>query len=132
MRIRSAALGAGLLGATAVSAAQSSLPVDKVYGTNLGSWLLAEPWMFPKEWVEKMGGESCEADCSSCAYSEFDLVKKLGQEQADKVFEEHWKTWFTEKDADIIKNAGLNTIRIPLGYWIVESLVDRSTDLAVV
>ncbi|CEL59108.1 putative glucan endo-1,6-beta-glucosidase B OS=Aspergillus oryzae (strain ATCC 42149 / RIB 40) GN=exgB PE=3 SV=1 [Rhizoctonia solani AG-1 IB] len=128
MRIRSAALGAGLLGATAVSAAQSSLPVDKVYGTNLGSWLLAEPWMFPKEWVEKMGGESCEADCSSCAYSEFDLVKKLGQEQADKVFEEHWKTWFTEKDADIIKNAGLNTIRIPLGYWIVESLVDRSTE----
>ncbi|ELU38124.1 hypothetical protein AG1IA_07847 [Rhizoctonia solani AG-1 IA] len=91
---------------------------------------------------------SCEADCSSCAFSELyvfsrrsfvyqahihisDLVKKLGQEQADKVFNEHWATWFTEKDADIIKNAGLNTIRIPLGYWIVESLVDRSTEYYV-
>ncbi|KAF8729308.1 Cellulase (glycosyl hydrolase family 5), partial [Rhizoctonia solani] len=150
MRLHSVALGTGLLGASAVSAAKNSLPVNKVYGTNgiseqLGSWLLAEPWMFPNEWVNKMGGDSCEADCSSCAFSELyvfprrsvvyqahihisDLVKKLGQEQADKVFNEHWATWFTEKDADIIKNAGLNTIRIPLGYWIVESLVDRSTE----
>ncbi|KAF8747890.1 Cellulase (glycosyl hydrolase family 5) [Rhizoctonia solani] len=114
MRLHSVALGTGLLGASAVSAAKNSLPVNKVYGTNgtseqLGSWLLAEPWMFPNEWVNKMGGDSCEADCSSCAFSEL-------------------ATWFTEKDADIIKNAGLNTIRIPLGYWIVESLVDRSTE----
>ncbi|KAF8749266.1 glycosyl hydrolase 5 (cellulase A) family [Rhizoctonia solani] len=128
MRLRSVAIGTSLLGATAVSAAKSSLPVDKVYGTNLGSWLLVEPWMLPNEWVNKMGGDSCESDCSSCAYSEFDLVKKIGQERADKVFDEHWATWFTEKDADIIKNAGLNMIRIPLGYWIVESLVDRSTE----
>jgi len=27
-----------------------------------------------------------------------------------------------------LKNAGLNTVRIPLGYWIVEPLVDRTTE----
>ncbi|KDN35660.1 hypothetical protein RSAG8_11403, partial [Rhizoctonia solani AG-8 WAC10335] len=37
-------------------------------------------------------------------------------------------TWFTEKDVDAIVAAGLNTVRIPVGYWIVESLVDRSTE----
>ncbi|KAJ1302963.1 hypothetical protein OPQ81_003255 [Rhizoctonia solani] len=147
MRLRSVALGTGLFGATAVSAAKNGLPVDKIYGTNvgimtlftlykthrlrsftqLGSWLLVEPWMLPKEWMNKMGGETCN-DCSTCAASEFDLVKKIGQEKADWVFDEHWATWFTEKDADAIKNANLNALRIPLGYWIVESLVDRSTE----
>ncbi|CAE6475752.1 unnamed protein product [Rhizoctonia solani] len=128
MKLHSVALGTGLLGAAAVSAAKNGLPVDKVYGVNLGSWLLVEPWMLPKEWVEKMGGEICDADCSSCAASEFDLVKKIGQEKADQVFEEHWKTWFTEKDVDAIVDAGLNSVRIPLGYWIVESLVDRTSE----
>ncbi|CAE6350407.1 unnamed protein product [Rhizoctonia solani] len=127
MRLRFIALGTGLFGAAMISAAKAGLPVDKVYGVNLGSWLLSEPWMFPKEWVEKMGGESCD-DCSQCAASEFDLVKKLGQTQADKVFAEHWSTWFTQKDVDDIAAAGLNTVRIPLGYWIIEDLVDRNSE----
>ncbi|CAE6412240.1 unnamed protein product [Rhizoctonia solani] len=127
MRLASFALGAGLLGATSVAAAQKGLPVDKVYGVNLGSWLLSEPWMFPKEWVEKMGGDSCD-DCSKCAASEFDLVKKLGQNRADQVFKEHWSTWFTQQDVNDIAAAGLNTVRIPLGYWIIEDLVDRESE----
>ncbi|KEP51497.1 glycoside hydrolase family 5 protein, partial [Rhizoctonia solani 123E] len=100
MRVRLLATGTGLLGATIVSATINGLPVSKVYGVNLGGWLLAEPG----------------------------LVQKLGQEKADKVFAEHWTTWFTEKDVDAIAEAGLNSVRIPLGYWIVESLVDRSTE----
>ncbi|CAE6490971.1 unnamed protein product [Rhizoctonia solani] len=127
MRFGSVALGSGLLGATAVTAAKAGMPVDKIYGVNLGSWLLAEPWMFPNEWVNKMGGESCD-DCSKCAASEFDLVKKLGQTRADKVFAQHWSTWFTQKEVDAIAAAGLNTVRIPLGYWIIEDLVNRKTE----
>ncbi|EUC58895.1 glycoside hydrolase family 5 protein [Rhizoctonia solani AG-3 Rhs1AP] len=127
MRLRSFLVGTGLLGATTVTAARNGLPVDKVYGVNIGGWLVAESWMFPKEWA-KIGGETCDNDCSSCAASEFDLVRKLGQEKADQVFTEHWTSWFTEKDVDAIAAAGLNTVRIPLGYWIIESLVDRSTE----
>ncbi|KDN35897.1 hypothetical protein RSAG8_11205, partial [Rhizoctonia solani AG-8 WAC10335] len=128
MKIHSLAAGTSLLSAAAISAAKNGLPVDKVYGVNLGSWLLTEPWMLPKEWVNKMGGETCDTDCSSCAASEFDLVRKLGQEKADQVFAEHWATWFTEKDVDAIVAAGLNSDPHPLGYWIVECLVDRSTE----
>jgi len=116
------------LGATHVFAS-GSLPVSKVYGVNLGSWLLLEPWMLPNEWVN-MGGETCfeTGPCNTCVASEFDLVKKLGQDQADKVFLEHWQTWFTEEDVGKIVDAGLNTVRIPLGYWIIEPLVDRTTE----
>ncbi|KAF8521576.1 glycoside hydrolase family 5 protein [Hysterangium stoloniferum] len=116
------------LGVTHVFAS-GSLPVSKIYGVNLGSWLLLEPWMLPNEWV-KMGGETCfeTGGCTTCVASEFDLVKKLGQAEADKVFLQHWQTWFTEEDVRNIVDAGLNTVRIPLGYWIIESLVDRTTE----
>ncbi|CAE6350666.1 unnamed protein product [Rhizoctonia solani] len=126
MKLHSIALGSGLLGAAAIRAAKNGLPVDKVYGVNLGGWLLSEPWMNPKEWLS-MGGEQCD-DCSTCAASEFSLVQKLGQTKADEVFAQHWSTWFTQKNVDEIAAAGLNSVRIPLGYWIVEPLVDRSTE----
>ncbi|KAG9097099.1 hypothetical protein FS749_007078 [Ceratobasidium sp. UAMH 11750] len=126
MKLHSTICGASLVAAVAVSAGKSGLPVDKVYGVNLGSWLLSESWMFPNEWQE-MGGEVCN-DCSTCAATEFALTQKLGQEQADKVFAKHWSTWFTQVNVDAIADAGLNTVRIPLGYWIVEPLVDRSTE----
>ncbi|KAG9097098.1 hypothetical protein FS749_007077 [Ceratobasidium sp. UAMH 11750] len=126
MKLRTAICGAAFLGSGAVHAAGNGLPVDKVYGVNLGSWLLSEPWMFPNEW-KAMGGEIC-ADCSKCAMSEFDLTRKLGQARADEVFAKHWANWFTQADVNRIADAGLNTVRIPLGYWIVEDLVDRSTE----
>ena len=137
-------------------AANGGLPVDKVYGVNvssahahsqclfpsssqLGSWLLTEPWMLPNEWV-RMGGETCfqGGSCAACAASEFDLVKKIGQERADEVFQQHWETWFSESDVQNIANAGLNTVRIPVsaclsdvlfggcgmhGRWVVSSCV---------
>ncbi|KAG8693790.1 hypothetical protein FRC09_010298, partial [Ceratobasidium sp. 395] len=56
------------------------------------------------------------------------LTEKLGQDRADRVFAKHWATWFTQEHVDKIANAGLNTVRIPLGYWIIEPLVHRSTE----
>ncbi|KZW01212.1 glycoside hydrolase [Exidia glandulosa HHB12029] len=106
-------------------AAQVQLPVKKVYGVNLGNWLVSEPWMSPNEWLD-MGGEDCD-DCSTCIRSEFALAKALGKD-ADRVFQKHWDTWFNQSDIDRIKAAGLNTVRIPLGYWLVEPLVDRKTE----
>ncbi|KAF8584224.1 glycoside hydrolase family 5 protein [Ramaria rubella] len=77
-----------------------------------------------------MGGETCfeTGSCATCAASEWGLMKKLGQEKGDLVFQQHWETWFTQSDVNNIKNAGLNTVRIPLGFWIIEDLVDRQTE----
>lgn len=113
--------------------------------------------MLPNEWAQ-MGGDSCfqTGSCENCAASEWGLVKKIGQTQADKVFLEHWSTWFTETDVQNIANAGLNTVRIPvrfsflppcpstklrnspqtplffqLGFWIIEDLVNRTTEFYV-
>ena len=76
--------------------------------------------MLPNEWV-RMGGETCflNGSCADCAASEFDLVKKLGQEKADAVFQEHWETWFAQSDVNAIADAKLNTVRVPVSIHSV-------------
>ncbi|KAL5531296.1 hypothetical protein ACEPAG_4173 [Sanghuangporus baumii] len=98
---------------------------DKIYGVNLGSWLLMEPWMLPKEW-KAMGGEICD-NCADCIASEFAFAQAY-PDTVDEIFDSHWSTWFTQSDVDSIASWGINTIRLPLGYWIVEPLVDRKTE----
>ncbi|KDQ06470.1 glycoside hydrolase family 5 protein [Botryobasidium botryosum FD-172 SS1] len=87
-----------------------------------------EPWMSPNEWLS-MGGEFCPSgDCSTCRQSEWSLAKYLGQEKTNEVFKKHWETWLTQEEVDGMVAAGLNTIRIPLGFWIIEDIVDRSDE----
>jgi aryl-phospho-beta-D-glucosidase BglC (GH1 family) len=35
-----------------------------------------------------------------------------------------WESWLTQDDVDCIVAAGLNSIRVPLGFWIIEDIVD--------
>ncbi|KAF8637489.1 hypothetical protein AX17_002793 [Amanita inopinata Kibby_2008] len=112
------------LSAAALFVEGASFP-SKIYGVNLGSWLLIEPWMLPAEWMS-MGGQICN-DCSTCISSEFAFAKAYPN-TVDQLFNQHWNTWFNQADVDQFVAAGLNTVRIPLGYWIVEPLVDRSTE----
>lgn len=37
-----------------------------------------------------------------------------------------WQDWLTQDDVDEIAAAGLNTVRIPLGFWIVDDIVDKT------
>lgn len=117
------ALAASLL-ALASSAFAGQQP-DKIYGVNLGSWLLLESWMLPAEWVA-MGGEIC-ANCADCISTEFALAKAY-PDTVDEKFEKHWSTWFTQDDVTKLKDLGINTVRVPLGYWLVEPLVNRTDE----
>ncbi|KAK0202423.1 glycoside hydrolase family 5 protein [Desarmillaria ectypa] len=97
----------------------------KVYGVNLGSWLVLEPWMLPQEWID-MGGEQCN-DCSQCIASEFKFARAY-PDTVDAKFAAHWSSWFNQTDVQNLVEVGINTVRIPLGYWIIEALVDRRTE----
>lgn len=92
---------------------------SKIRGVNLGGLFVAEPWMMSDEW-SSMG-------CSGLN-SEFDCVLKLGQTAANKAFQKHWDTWITKDDITQIASLGLNTIRIPVGYWIYEDIVYKDSE----
>lgn len=94
--------------------ANAWLPEGKIRGVNLGGLFVVEPWMMQDEWSAMgCGGKT----------SEFDCVLALGQTAANAAFQAHWNRWITHDDITQIASLGLNTVRIPLGYWIYEDIV---------
>ncbi|KAK0489258.1 glycoside hydrolase superfamily [Armillaria novae-zelandiae] len=105
---------------------QAVLP-NKVYGVNLGSRLVLEAWMVPQGWLD-IGGQQCN-DCSQClTYLNSSAFARAYPDTVDEVFNKHWSSWFNQTDVNALVEAGINTVRIPLGYWIVEALVNRTTE----
>jgi aryl-phospho-beta-D-glucosidase BglC (GH1 family) len=89
---------------------------DKFRGVNLGSQFIIEPWMASDEFTSMgCGGLNDEWSC----------VQSLGQDAADAAFQKHWDSWITQDDITQIKSLGLNTVRIPVGFWIREDLVQE-------
>ncbi|KAI5966170.1 uncharacterized protein KGF55_000479 [Candida pseudojiufengensis] len=87
----------------------SSLP--KIYGVNLGGWLVTEPWITPSiyEHIEKKYG--------ILPIDEYNLCKILGKVKAKQYLTTHYETFYNENDIEKISKLGLNLIRIPIGYW---------------
>ncbi|KAJ9193456.1 CAZyme family GH5 [Paecilomyces variotii] len=96
------------------------LPLSgKIRGVNLGSLFVFEPWLAESEWSE-MGCGNQKA--------EFDCVSTLGQDAANSAFQKHWGSWITKSDISQMQSYGLNTIRIPVGYWLYEDIVYTNSE----
>ncbi|KAF7791719.1 hypothetical protein EIP86_002743 [Pleurotus ostreatoroseus] len=76
----------------------------KQRGVNLGSWFVLERWI----------AESPFRQAKTPAQSDLDVA--LGQ-NAKEVLERHWDTWITEQDFAWLVDRGLNTVRLPIGYY---------------
>lgn len=83
---------------------------EKVRGVNLGGWLVLEPWITPSMFRE--GGPK----------DEYSLSAELGPDEGFRRLSDHWNSWITEDDFRQIAGAGLNHVRIPIGYWSVLKL----------
>jgi glucan 1,3-beta-glucosidase len=82
---------------------------NKVRGVNLGGWLLLEPWITPS-FFERVNDDS--------VVDEYTLCRKLGS-QCLPTLKAHWNSFITQDDFNTIARAGLNHVRIPIGYWAV-------------
>ena len=76
-----------------------------LHGVNLGGWLLLERWMTPSLF------EGIDAK------DEFSFMSAPG---AAMKIEEHRDTWITEGDFRWLALNGINAVRIPVGYWVLE------------
>lgn len=92
---------------------------------NLGSWYVVcilvstslvsssrrfvhEQWMTPSVF-------SC---ASGKRISELDIASGWGShDNARAVLERHWDTFITQSDFQYLANIGINTVRLPIGYW---------------
>ncbi|EKM84058.1 hypothetical protein AGABI1DRAFT_51741 [Agaricus bisporus var. burnettii JB137-S8] len=83
----------------------------KVRGVNLGGWLVLEPWITPS--IFDNTGDSRVID-------EWTFGQFVDRSTATNVLRNHWNTWITEEDFARIAAAGLNHVRLPIGYWAFE------------
>ncbi|KAJ6264381.1 Glucan 1,3-beta-glucosidase [Drechslerella dactyloides] len=77
----------------------------------MSGWLVLEPWITPSLWAD------WSANPTAGPVDEYKLCKVLGKDACLARLQAHWSTWLTEQDFKDIKTVGLNTVRIPIGYW---------------
>lgn len=75
---------------------------------NLGSWFVQENWMAPSLMTCANGHQAGEHDVAS-GWGNTTSARQL--------LEHHWDTWVTENDFAYLHSIGINTVRIPIGYW---------------
>jgi glucan 1,3-beta-glucosidase len=88
--------------------AQAAPAPAKIYGVNLGGWLVLEKWITPSLFV----GEQ--------APDEYTLCQVLGKEKALQRLEQHRQRWITADDFKWLSAHGINAVRLPVGYWVAE------------
>lgn len=84
------------------------LSLSKLRGVNLGGWLVLEKWMVPTVYR------------GTDARDEYELCRDLGAEARARL-QRHRETFITAKDFSWIKDRGLNAVRLPVGYWVLEA-----------
>ncbi|KAF8810115.1 glycoside hydrolase [Phlegmacium glaucopus] len=75
---------------------------------NLGSWFVHEKWMTPSLFSCASGRQEAEIDI---AYGWWSI------DNARIVLERHWDTFINETDFQYLASIGINTVRLPIGYW---------------
>ncbi|PPQ83782.1 hypothetical protein CVT26_004869, partial [Gymnopilus dilepis] len=106
---------------------------DRIYGVNLGGWLVTEPFIVPALYQKY-----------PTAVDEYTLSQAMAADTANgglQQLEDHYKTFITEQDIAQIAGmismsfqdtsrhelrpfslgAGLNFIRVPLPFWAIET-----------
>ncbi|KAH8987334.1 exo-1-3-beta-glucanase [Lactarius hatsudake] len=79
-----------------------------VRGVNLGGWLVLEPWITPSLF-DNTGNPAIVDEWTFGQYQNPNVaLAKLT---------DHWNNWITQNDFATIAAAGLNHVRIPIGYW---------------
>lgn len=80
--------------------------MEKIRGVNLGNWLVLEKWMSPA----LFDGTTAE--------DEYYLPTQLSREAYEARIKIHRSEYISERDFAAIARMGLNTVRIPVPYFI--------------
>lgn len=84
-------------------------PESKMVGVSIGNWLVLERWLDENWFTSQVG--------SGPVWDEWGFIETLGNDKALSALQNHWNSWISESDFDTMKSVGINTVRIPVGYW---------------
>lgn len=90
--------------------AQAGTPM---IGTNIGGWLVLEPWITPSlfyRFLDKTNSDGVGMDC-------WTLCEALGSEYGNKLMRAHYDAWITEDHIKELADREVEIVRLPLGDW---------------
>ncbi|KAK7054692.1 hypothetical protein VNI00_003155 [Paramarasmius palmivorus] len=90
---------------------------DVVRGVNLGGWLTTRPFITPALYDKYY---TLTKDNPYHVVDEWSLSFAMGTNLSAEM-ENHYKTFITEQDFAQIAASGLNWVRVPIGYWAVDT-----------
>ncbi|KAJ1931630.1 hypothetical protein EC988_009725, partial [Linderina pennispora] len=82
-----------------------------IRGVNLGGLFVLEPWITPSlfaQWANTT---------NSPVNDEWSYCATLGKDECTRRLHAHWSSWVQESDISQLASLGINTIRVPIGYW---------------
>lgn len=82
----------------------------KNFGVNFGGLFVLEKYIFDSFFIDNTGAE-LEAITAQ--------VKANGIKKTRELLENHWKGYASDQDWQWLKEVGVNSIRLPVGYWAV-------------
>ncbi|CAO1626622.1 unnamed protein product [Parajaminaea phylloscopi] len=94
---------------------------DRIYGVNLGGWLVTEPFIAPALYEPYENSTSTPPAVDEYTLSQRWLAEG-GQANLERKMRAHYDTFITEQDFAEIAGAGLNWVRLPVGFWAVETI----------
>lgn len=84
-----------------------------IRGVNVGGWLNLEPFITPS-FFSNFGARDGVVD-------EYTLLSKIGPTQAKQLLEKHYATFINRQTFKEIRDAGMDHVRFPFGYWMVQT-----------
>lgn len=91
----------------------------ELFGVNFGSLFVLEKYIFGDLFIDNT---NVELDAIKAQ------VNKFGIEETRQKVENHWNNYCNDGDWEWLKSKGVNSIRIPIGYWHISPKFTHGTN----
>lgn len=102
--------------ATAAMLSAAAAAGRATVGTNIGGWMVLEPWITPSlfyRFLDKTHSEGVGMD-------QYTFCEALGPEEGNRVLRAHWDAWMTEDHIKGLADREVEIVRLPIGDWTLK------------
>ena len=85
-------------------------------GTNIGGWMVLEPWITPSLFYRFLGKTKSEG----VGVDSYTFCEALGPKEGNAVMRSHWDNWVTEDHIKGLAQRKVEVVRLPVGDWTLE------------
>ena len=83
-------------------------------GVNVGGLFVLEPWITPSLFYRFLGHGR-----GAVAFDTFSFCQVLGPAAGRRALDAHAAAWLSRADLEAVKAAGVDTVRLPVGDWLL-------------